>query len=148
MSANPSIGDLANCPACGTQWGPGLLACPGCSRLVHSESLKRLSELAAHATAQGDLSTALQHWRAALELLPPSSRQHAIIAGRIEQLSQQVASTQPATATVGTAPATHDASRSRPSWVNGAIGDPRSTIWRDKGTLDVIASSSLMLLMN
>ena len=39
---------------------------------------------------RGDLGGALGAWREAIELLPPNSRQHQIIAAKIQELSRQV----------------------------------------------------------
>ena len=76
------------CPQCGTQIAPGLLACPSCQRLVHSDDLKRLAAEAEHATQASDVSAALAAWRQALELLPPDSTQHEVVSARILALSR------------------------------------------------------------
>lgn len=78
------------CPHCGSQIAPGLLACPSCAWLVHSETLKSLAGQAEVAEQTGNLSGALSAWRQALDLLPPESRQHATLLGRIRTLSAQV----------------------------------------------------------
>src|SRR5437667_7983758 len=78
------------CPHCGTQIAPALLACPSCQRLVHSDDLKRLAAEAEHATQASDVSAALAAWRQALELLPPNSTQHQVVAARIAALSRSL----------------------------------------------------------
>jgi Zn-dependent protease len=65
------------CARCRTVVGPGMLACPGCGALVHSAELQRLAGEAEAAEAAGQLSAALHHWRAALELLAPVSERLA-----------------------------------------------------------------------
>lgn len=60
-----------------------MLACPVCGVLVHSAELKRLSALAESATEPVDALTA---WRRVLELLPPESRQHAVIVEKVKAL--------------------------------------------------------------
>ena len=65
----------------------GLLACPGCARLVHADQLKRLARDAERAAQAEDYSKALAAWRRALELLPADSRQFDVIAGKINQVS-------------------------------------------------------------
>jgi Zn-dependent protease len=78
------------CERCGTQIAPSLLGCPSCGALVHAAELKRLAAEAQEAEAAGDAPRALALWREALMLLPPESRQHATIVGRVEELSQRV----------------------------------------------------------
>jgi Zn-dependent protease len=87
MSGGPAIGA---CPSCGTEIAPGLLACPGCRRLVHAAQLSALVEEASAAQNAGDLSLSLQRWRAALELLPPETNQAALIRSQIEVLGRQL----------------------------------------------------------
>lgn len=77
------------CPACGTELAPALKVCPQCGRLVHAEELKRLAQEASQADRAGDWTTALSNWRAALDLLPPESRQHESIAQRVNALARQ-----------------------------------------------------------
>ena len=78
------------CNECGAQIGPGFLACPGCSRLVHSEELKSLAASAATAEKAGELTAALTAWRRALELLPRGTKQHAQVQSKLQQLSAAV----------------------------------------------------------
>jgi Zn-dependent protease len=78
------------CDECGAQIGPGLLACPGCARLVHREELKTLAGSAAIAEKAGDLTAALTAWRRTLELLPRGTQQHAQVQKRLQQLSAAV----------------------------------------------------------
>jgi Zn-dependent protease len=81
---------LSRCPECGAEQAPGLLSCPSCGRLVHAATLKKLAADAEAAEKAGDLSTALTAWRDTLELLPPNTRQHAVILQRIQTLSARV----------------------------------------------------------
>jgi Zn-dependent protease len=78
------------CPECGALAAPDLLSCDSCGRLVHSATLKKLAADAEAAEKAGDLSTALTAWRDTLELLPPNTRQHAVILQRIQALSGRV----------------------------------------------------------
>jgi Zn-dependent protease len=78
------------CPQCGTQIAPALLACPSCHRLVHADELKRLAAEAERTTQAGDVSAALTAWRQAVELLPPDSTQHQVVAARIAALSRSL----------------------------------------------------------
>jgi Zn-dependent protease len=100
------------CESCGTEIAPGLLNCPACHRLVHSDRLKRLAGEADEATAAGDHRAALVAWREALELLPAGSRQYEVIAGRVAELGRKV-DEQPLPASAsgsesdGTEPAAH-----------------------------------------
>jgi Zn-dependent protease len=56
--------------------------------LVHSVRLKELAAAAAAASARDEPLAAVERWRAALELLPPGSSQHAHILKTIDGLSQ------------------------------------------------------------
>jgi hypothetical protein len=69
-----------------------MIACPRCGWLVHGEQLAALAQSAREATDQGDISSALSHWRDALALLPPTSGQYAIITGKINALGSLVSS--------------------------------------------------------
>jgi Zn-dependent protease len=78
------------CPNCGCEIAPALLACPSCLRLVHSARLTDLVTEAATAQKEGDLSAALAHFRDALDLLPPETTQAATIRAQVEILGRQV----------------------------------------------------------
>lgn len=78
------------CPECGTELSPALLSCPRCHRLVHKDRLTLLAAEAKAATDAGDFTEALVKWREALDLLPPESRQHAVILSTISELTRKV----------------------------------------------------------
>src|ERR1043166_3656976 len=79
MDSSLPITSASICPDCGTHIASSLLACPGCERLVHADRLRVLADAATTASNAGELTASLTHWREAMELLPPSSRQFAII---------------------------------------------------------------------
>lgn len=83
------------CPDCGTEVAPGFLSCPGCRRLVHSDRLKRLAVIAEQSEQAGDATAAQATWREALTLLPPDSKQHQAIVGRIEAVQKMIATARP-----------------------------------------------------
>lgn len=85
VDANVSL-----CGSCGAPFHTAALVCPACHALVHKEELQRLTREAEEKTRQGARSEALGAYRQALELLPPQSRQHQIIAGRIQTLSREI----------------------------------------------------------
>ncbi len=93
MSA--TVGERANliarCARCGTELAPTLLACPACKSLVHAERLRELASRADAATAAGNFADASLAWQQALELLPPTSQQHATISERVEAITRQLA---------------------------------------------------------
>jgi len=64
--------------------------CPACAALVHADELKRLAAEADVATKSGDLAGARDRWAVALQLLPSSSQQHAIVSARVGALTQDV----------------------------------------------------------
>lgn len=111
------------CPSCGGEVAPNLLSCPSCHRLVHSERLKEMAESAEAAERAGDLPAALATWRLAITLLPPASRQHALIGARIDGLSRQVEAN-PGLKVPAAAPAPASAPAGHPShdgrWAGGA----------------------------
>ena len=72
-----------------------MTVCPGCGRLVHTDELNQLVQLARDAESQQDFSTALANWRQALALLPPGTKQYQIIADKITQLGKLVGSSPP-----------------------------------------------------
>lgn len=80
------------CPSCQTHLAPGLLACPACQTLVYGAQLKELAQRAQEAGAAGDRPTEMARWREALDLLPPSSRQHQTITAKLEDLAKLPAS--------------------------------------------------------
>ena len=76
------------CSVCGSDLAPGVLACPGCHRLVHADALKKHRDAAEAAAQAGDVAAELTAWRLAAELLPPQSKQHAVVQEKIAALSQ------------------------------------------------------------
>ena len=79
------------CAQCGTELAPTMLSCPVCNALVHAGRLKELAASAQSLAAEGKLEDARDTWQRALELLPPSSQQHAVITGRVSELTQRIA---------------------------------------------------------
>ena len=51
-----------SCARCRTELAPGLLSCPACHTLVHSDTLKELAAAAERATAEGKLEEARTAW--------------------------------------------------------------------------------------
>ena len=89
-----------------------MLSCPACSALTHSDRLKELARAAeAHETA-GRLVEASHAWQEALDLLPPTSQQYAVIRARVGDIATRLA-TQPAATAI---PAT---SSDEPWWRRG-----------------------------
>jgi Zn-dependent protease len=82
---------VTRCSDCGTEIADSCLACPGCHRLVHAETLTRLKAEAAAAAAKGDHQAEISAWRSASALVPPGSRQHAVISERIAGLAESAA---------------------------------------------------------
>lgn len=76
------------CAACGTQLPAGALFCPSCQRLVHMDRLRELNQVAEAAQARGAWDEARDAWRTATELLPPGSRQQAVLRARIDAMRE------------------------------------------------------------
>ena len=126
---------MTRCPQCGTEIAPTLLACPTCHRLVHSDELQRLADEAERSAQAGDVTTAVQNWRRAQDLLPPDSRQFTTVSKKIEALS----------AGAGTA----TAAVQRPSWARqaGIPGAILLFIWKFKVVLAFILTKGKLLLL-
>lgn len=88
----PGVGPAAvlRCSSCGTEIGGSLLSCPVCHSLVHARALSALAEQAQTAEAAANPLAALTAWRQALELLPTTSRQHAVVLAKVEELTRQI----------------------------------------------------------
>lgn len=78
------------CSECGTEVAPGLLSCPSCARLVHSEKLRDLARKAEDAQRSGQWTDALTAWREALMYLPEGTRQRDAAQAKIRDLSAHV----------------------------------------------------------
>src|ERR1051325_6195485 len=78
------------CPQCGAEIPANVLVCPSCRGLVHAAEWKTLAANAEAATAAGNFSEALVHWRRALELLSPTSAQYGVINVKIMELVQRL----------------------------------------------------------
>ncbi len=117
------------CVRCGTELAATLLSCPSCHALVHAETLKSLATDAESAERAGNVSQALTHWRAALDLLPPGSEQYTALAAKTSDLSIKAES----------APARPDAPVSR---------NPLKRAWAAivSGVLLVLSKLKLLLL--
>jgi Zn-dependent protease len=76
------------CADCGTEIAGGVLACPGCQRLVHAAELVGLKAAAEAAAAAGDRLAEIAAWTKAIALLPRAARQHAAIAERLAGLAR------------------------------------------------------------
>ena len=83
------------CTRCATELAPNTLACPACGALVNAEELKQLAAAAESAASGGALVRAREAWELALNLLPPDSKQHAVIRGRVSELTKRIEGTTP-----------------------------------------------------
>jgi Zn-dependent protease len=105
---------------------------------VHTDALKRFAAEAERATESGDLVGALTAWRAAVDLLPPDSRQHDAISSRIADLSRRV----------DEAAETPAAGR-RPAWAAraGALGAALLVLWKFKFVVGFVLTKGKILLL-
>jgi Zn-dependent protease len=106
-----STAEVRVCDECGAEIADGLLACPGCSRLLYAGELRRLASEAEASETKGELTAALASWRRATELLPAGATQGARIAERMRTLSAAIDGRGPAS------PA-----RPKPSGHRGKVG--------------------------
>jgi Zn-dependent protease len=125
------------CPQCGAEIPPNTLACPSCRGLIHAAELKALAAQADAATAVGNFSEALVHWRRALELLPRGSAQFLAINAKVNDLVQRLES--PTAAEVP----------KKPGWANrgGLIGVVGLVLWKFKFILVFVLTKAKLLLL-
>lgn len=126
------------CSGCGTRLSMMMVSCPSCHRLVHAEQLKELAARANAAAAAGDLQAALVSWRTSLDLLPPGSRQHATIAGKVAELSAQVEATGKAPEALPTSGAW--------KWL-AALGPIGLFVWKFKFVVAAVLTKGKFLLL-
>src|SRR5437763_1690342 len=86
----PPLGGQTQCRQCGTELAVAALACPGCLTLVHTDQLNEFAKQASDLTAREQLIEARDTWQAAIQLLPPGSRQHAVIRRRMDELTSRI----------------------------------------------------------
>jgi Zn-dependent protease len=135
--ATPSV-EGQPCAACGTQVAPGLLACPGCHRLVHAGTLNAHAARAEASARAGDLRAALEAWRASLDLLPAGSKQHEWVTERVAALALQVDSTAAAAEPLPTT--------GRWKWLM-ALGPAALLVWKLKFVVVALLSKGKLLLL-
>jgi Zn-dependent protease len=139
MTALP-LPDL-HCRGCGTELASALLSCPSCRRLVHSETLASLSARAEEARVKADVLGEIGAWRDALLLLPGSSRQHAVIAARLDELSRMKEARAAEEAAQGPRPGTVWAK------VLGPLGVAGLLIWKLKFVIALLLGKAKFLLL-
>ena len=130
---------VRSCPDCATEWGRGLLACPGCQRLVHADILRALAQEAESAARAGDVRASIASWRRALELLPLGSRQHTLLAEKVVALSLEIEK-----AGGSSEPAKDSSGRAR--WT-GALGVVGALLWKFKVVVVLVLSKAKLLLL-
>jgi len=116
-----------------------MLACPSCRALVHRDELTRLGSAANDATARGDAVAAMSAWRAALELLPPTSVQAAKVVEKIRSLRNDDG--QSSLVLQGAAPRPDERPAGAESKTSGNTGE------RPKRTWVALASSGVALIL-
>lgn len=121
--------------SCGTEIAAGILACPGCHRLVHADLLRQHQADAEAAAAAGDLSAELAAWREAITLVPPQSRQYTILSDRVARLAERNLA----------APAADSEAAGR-KWLGG-LGAAALLGWKFKAVLLAVASKGKLLVL-
>jgi len=125
---------LVACPRCGTDVAAGLLACPACGWLRFAEDLKRLAAEAEEHSRAGCFTDALVAWRTALDLLPPNSKQYAVVAGRIAELGRRGPASPP---------------QPRPPWTKraGVLGAIVLFLWKFKIAIAFLLTKGKLLVL-
>ena len=108
------------------------MACPTCGWLRHSEDLKRLTEAAEEHRRHGRFTESLVAYRSALDLLPPNSRQYAVISERIAEIGRQGPTKQ-----------------ERPPWTKraGILGVIALFLWKFKIAIIFLLTKGKLLLL-
>jgi Zn-dependent protease len=143
------------CASCGGEVAPSLLSCPSCHRLVHAERLKELAESAEGAERAGDLAAAMGSWQLAIALLPPESRQYAVIGARISSLSHRIETSPPSKGAKPPAQVDpeampvnpHDTSRWSRGAITGAAGTLALALWKFKFAAVFLLTKAKFLLL-
>jgi Zn-dependent protease len=127
----------ASCGNCGSEIADGLLSCPGCHRLVHSQTLAALKAEADLAASRHDPVAELAAWRSAAVLVPPDSRQHTVISTRIAALAESAAATS----------TTPDVPNTGPWRWLGGLGTLGLVFWKFKFLLIAVLGKGKLLLL-
>jgi Zn-dependent protease len=143
------------CDSCGGQVAPNLLSCPSCHRLVHAGRLKELAESAEASERAGNLAAARGAWQEAIALLPPESRQYAVIGSRIGALSRRIEAGPAVKEAKPPAPAEHEElpvnPHDKPRWSTGAItgaaGTAALALWKFKFAAVFLLTKAKFLLL-
>jgi Zn-dependent protease len=133
----PAVPQSVRCDECGSDVAAGLLVCPGCHRLVHSEALNRLKAEADAAAAAHDYAAELAAWRSAAALLPAGSRQALAVAEKIDALTRRGG------------PASAPAEMPKTGiwkWIGG-LGPVGVLIWKLKFVIIAFATKGKLLLL-
>jgi Zn-dependent protease len=138
MTVGASVSDATTtrCEGCGTELSASMLSCPSCHRLVYAALLKDFAASAETASAAGDTPAALTSWRSSLELLPPGSRQRAIVEQKIASLTQQI----------DTAAASEVPTTGRWKWL-ATLGPVGLLLWKFKFLLVALLTKGKLLLL-
>lgn len=118
---------------------PNLLLCPSCHALVHADELKTLAANAESETAAGNLTKALEHWRRALELLPPNSAQHAAVTQKMAGLVK----------TLDASSVDPKVAPKKPKWAEGGgiLGALGLLLWKFKFAAIFLLTKGKLLLL-
>ena len=164
MSVEPAsvpLSPIPNCDGCGAELASGLLYCPACHRLVHTDRLKILAEAAESAERGEDLAAALAAWREALSLLPTGTRQYTVITERIASLGRRVDARPSRSTVVGSDPFALPSTSATPStaadesakagWsartTTGVLGTLALAAWKFKFVTFLILGKAKLLLL-
>ncbi len=135
---------MRTCPGCGTGVSPSRLSCPACQRLLHREELEALSREAGRAREAGEVEPEIAAWRRALELLPPESKQHASLLGRVGELSRRLEEGSAATPAAGAAA---PAGTARGGWRWAGLGAAGVLAWKLKAVVAFLLIKGKLLLL-
>ncbi len=126
------------CPDCGTALNAADPHCPGCRPSTESQEFRSLVLAAQRAEQVRDWTQALEHWRDALQLLPPGTPESQQIAAHIEGLSRGLDQ--------GTLPT---AEPKKPAWSKwlGPLAPILLLLWKFKGLLLLVLSKGKLLLL-
>ena len=133
--------DTLACAGCGSVVPARATVCPSCHALVHGARLKAIAAEAEELTRSGAHAEAARVWRDALPLLPPESKQHALVAAQIDAALARTNDAARAAIRQGPAPG------SRWAKILGPLGAAGLLLWKLKFILVALLTKGKLLLL-
>jgi Zn-dependent protease len=135
------MSEAVACGGCGSVVPARAAVCPSCHALVHSARLKSIAAEAEELGRSGAHAEAARVWREALPLLPPESKQHALVAAQIDASLARAGESTRTAMREGPPPG------SRWAKILGPFGAAGVVIWKLKFLLVALLTKGKLLLL-